>query len=226
MSKNTTAQKKGLTGKTLAMLVFLIVVFAILLYVYLNMGQEGVVEEAVVSQVPTQPIELPIAMSGEANNTTIGLEQNQSSRVFIKEDIDNFFVSLLSSKKPQEGVPSASNAPLSGALPKLIPGGGTTVQLPELRNPNQLQRVSSQSSSTMPVIAAGMPTQLAFPTAAPIYQSVNISGIACNSGVCRASSSAGPLTKGSTLGGGGYVTEKIESITMSGVKTDKRFLSY
>lgn len=173
---------------------------------------------------PTQPIELQQSIPVDINKTP-GADANvsvadQNTTKALNVDLDKFFASL-----PQKTVGSAQEAkPLPALNPTSGSGqlahGGAMVSLPSLTKPSELQ--PKQGNGT-PVVLAGLPTSLPAPQA---LQNIVIRGIACSGGTCRANTSAGELVKGSSFGGGAYISEKVEIVNMSGIQTDKRFISY
>lgn len=223
MKKN---EPKKSQKKQLILLGILIPILAAML-VYMFMFSEDTVENG--PGTATAPMEIQagqVSLVGD-NNLSVRAESNSSAGFdlsYVHDGIDRFFMSL--SGKSAGAQPLATN-PTSASLPPLAQAsGGAMVKLPELRHPNEMNRVSSVSGQNMPNIAIGVPTQISLPPQTPTYQYVSISGIACNHGDCRASTSAGNFIKGNIIGGGQFGIEKIELITMSGIKTDKRFISY
>lgn len=208
-------QKKPVNKKQLIILGGMILLLVVGIY-------SLIFSEPPVQPVPTQPMETfpssTIGISNDMNRTAISPEQNLTNAT-MKENIDRFFVSLVGNKPlgPISTTPAGGLPPLEQNGKALASGGGTTVKLPDLKHPSELNK----SPAGSPMVLAGVPTPLP-----PSFQSLSISGIACNGGVCRASTSIGVLSKGNSFGGGFYIQEKIESISMSGLKTDKRFISY
>lgn len=194
-------------------------IFLLIVGIYSLMFSEPAVQVTATQPMETFPSSA-IGMSNDMNASTVTPEQNLTNAT-MKENIDRFFVSLAGNKP----LGTTSAAPLAGGLPPLVQdgkallsGAGATVKLPDLKHPSELNRSPLSGS---PMVLAGVPTQLP-----PSFQSLSISGIACNGGVCRANTSIGVLSKGNSFGGGFYIQEKIESVSMSGLKTDKRFISY
>jgi hypothetical protein len=93
-----------------------------------------------------------------------------------------------------------------------------TVKLPELKNPQQLAPLKAPPS------AGG--GQMFLPVQVPQPITVTISGVICTKGICKASTSAGILSQGDVIGSGAMQSEKIEQVTMAGIKTDHRFIAY
>lgn len=175
--------------------------------------------------LPTQPVEVPaaapsapIVLEDEVNASSSVLPTQVGPAAAVGDSIDRFFMALAGKVQPREAaLPPQGGAKIAQPLPAL--NGGAVMRLPELRNPAELGR---GGASVMP----GMPTPIGLPTQTTAHQPVVIGGIACIGGECRATTSVGDLAKGSLIGGGTFATEKVDSITMAGIRTDKRFIAY
>lgn len=177
-----------------------------------------------------QPVEVQQSMHFLDENNSAShpdLEGNATElgeSLYLDDDIDKYFMT----KAPTS---QRNDAQASYNLEKKpLPNNGATVTLPNLTPPSQLPRggvnMVGPGLGGPGNVVAGSPTQITLPQEAPSYQHLVINGIACNESGCRASTSNGLITKGSTVGGGIFATEKVESVTMNGIKTDKRFISY
>lgn len=212
-------------------LIILGALFLLLLSLITYMLMDGETEESIPQvnqpvevQASSQPIETnqshAVAVI-EGNATELGDDQ------YLDEDIDSYFIT----KAPKASDAKKSDPLTSSLLPKLpAANNGAVVTLPSLTPPSQLPRGGVNAGGLgfpgAGNIVPGMPTQITLPQAAPNYQFITINGIACNESGCRASTSNGLITKGSSIGGGNFASEKVESVTMNGIKTDKRFISY
>lgn len=211
-------------------LIILAALFALLLSLITYMLMDSSSEESIPEvnqqsgvQTPSQPLEMNQSVGVsvvEGNATELGEDQ------YLDEDIDSYFITKAPKAAAQKNETLASSL-----LPKLpSANNGAVVTLPGLTPPSQLPRGGVNGGGLgLPgagSIIPGMPTQITLPTAAPNYQFITINGIACNDSGCRASTSNGLITKGSSIGGGSFASEKVESVTMNGIKTDKRFISY
>lgn len=202
--------KKPISTKTIITLVGLIVVLIALISVLLFSGN---------STEPLPKINQPIKQHLVLNQVRPEGNVTQIGDIYLEDNIDRYFMT----KAP---INKSENQQVAGSptLPKLpFPNNGAVVSLPSLMSPSQLQHGNGGNLRPSNVIA-GMPTPISLPVN---YQYVSVNGIACDDGKkCRALTSVGSITIGSVIGGGNYEPEKVVLVTMNGIKTDKRFISY
>lgn len=176
---------------------------------------------------PSSPIETPLVVPGQMqaelkqtqfdqNTSQLGSVQTADlgSDESLIDSIDTYFCSVAGKSRKE-------NAALPNTGPSTVQGGAI-VKLPELKNPNQLIPLKApppqlQGFGAMPIMPPAVVQQ---------HMNLAIGGIFCSKGECKASSSIGVLSKGDSIGGQTTILEKVEAITMSGIKTDKRFIAY
>ena len=181
------------------------------------------------SSSSSQPaVNTPVKNSGTVNSVKADSNLSSLTKVdtnasvivpddILNKDLDQYFISV--EHKKQTELPVDNKMPANGMLPTNT--NGVAVKLPNLKNPAELVHVKTP---IMTNVSSGIPTQI--PVQITAMENIRIMGIACDGGECRATTSIGDLFKGSKFGGGNYVNEKVESITMTGITTDKRFISY
>lgn len=175
-----------------------------------------------ITTQPSSPIEtsqvVPVQMQGGIEQPP--LDQNLSQPGIVKatdlgaeesliDGIDTYFCSV-AGKQLKES-------------PILPQSGGSLVKLPELKNPSQLMPLKAPPPSQN--LSFGMVPMMPQPVVQQ-YVNLTIGGIFCSKGECRGSTSIGVLSKGDSIGGQTNIAERVEVITMSGIKTDKRFIAY
>ncbi|MCL4432134.1 MAG: hypothetical protein M1300_07430 [Epsilonproteobacteria bacterium] len=224
----STENKKSISKKQLVILVLLFVLLLSLIgYMLMDAGSDTPIQQA------DQPVETETLRQSnnvlENSNPSV-LEGNATELTnsqYLDSDIDKYFIA----KGAKDQIAQKAEAQNTKVLPRLpAANNGAVVSLPNLTPPSQLPRggvsIAGINLSGPANVISGMPTQISLPPAPQNYQYLVINGIACKDNGCRASTSLGLLTKGSSIGGGNFVSEKIESVSMNGIKTDKRFISY
>lgn len=223
--RETNAQSNGKIGKKILLGAVLLACAGMVSLIVMEMNPSEEVPVAAEQPVEIEEGNISSAPVSEGNLTQHPQDVNGSSSM-LKEGIDAFFVTFFDQNQPSASDQGNSKGAAGPAPLAPLPASGApgaVVRLPALKNPGELRLPPAGGES---VVIPGMPTQLNLPPPPPAFTQLVVSGIACNGGVCRASTSHGNLVVGNTIGGGGFAVEKIESIASNGIRTDKRFIAY
>lgn len=157
---------------------------------------------------PSQPKEIQALsetnLSAQVSAITPTKDLNESRG--IEENIDHLFVSIYSDRAAKQQSNAKSEAVPSQSTPP--PG------LPPVLQPRSQIQIPMQPPVAFPVMASPLPQTT--------MQKVDIYGIACSSGVCSASTNVGVLKEKSLISS----DETVQSVSMSGVRTNKRTITY
>lgn len=166
-----------------------------------------------ITQTPSAPIEIDTREyfkeknnSTETINASLSLENGQKS-------IDRIFSSLIPTQVASAAIqPHVQKIAAPSAPPPM-----------NFMNPSQFPSLRATTSGGSQTFNAPPPmAELNHQNQEPVFQNISIYGVNCFNNECQASTNVGTLKKGDQVIG----NEKVELISMAGVKTNKRMITY
>lgn len=173
------------------------------------------VDKSTSQVVPTAPVEIDAQKYFKEMNNTVDNNSTSATPKDGQKSIDKIFSALV----PAQTVPVAiqPKPQQSSVSSSVVPPPTNFInqnQFPSLRASSN---GGSQTFNGIPPVS-----ELIQQNQQPTPPNINISGINCFNNECQANTNIGTLKKGDIISG----NEKIEFVSMTGIKTNKRSITY